>query len=607
MSENLETMTVAELRKLAKENDVKLPAGIDKKGIIEKIRLAIAPKEAPQEQVQASPAPAAVTVPIRKASIIADDDEDQDDYDSVPVYSASPVFRAPVKDKAEGGQSSLSTISSKAPAFTMEGARAWHNPRSYSPAPPPQNYARTQWSTKPINPPPSHPSPARQEQSVRASSLRADPVNTLSDKGAQAAPRCIRDSFMPAGELDAETLRQSEFARREQMNEPKEEPEEPAPLTPETLLNVSCDDAEGILEIMPEGFGFLRGPGLLPDKNDVYISISQIKRFSLRKGDLVKGKTRARRENEPYRCMLYITDINTTPVDDMPTRPAFDSLTGIYPKKKFSFTSKEDIPASVRIADLLSPIGYGQRAMIIVPSAADRNAVLKDFAKAVKASDQQSEIIYIALDETPETITELKQGLQVKTVFTVCSDPCESTVKVCDLICEHAMRMAEQKKHTVILLNSINRLAAAYNACAPQSSRTLPNGLCGFALNGVKKFFGAARNIKEGGSITVIAAADADSPLTTEISASANMTLTFDPECLKKKLASSVLLSSCQSKRPELLMSSAEIECRERLSALISKYSNEEALSQLIFMFEKAPANNELCKKLQGWLEMLGV
>lgn len=574
MKDMFEAMTVADLRKYAKEHGVKLPAGIDKKGIIEK--LCNETETAPQQTVIETPASAAPTV--RRASIISDDEDDEDSYDNPPPYTPAPVFRTPAaqqKQKAAAPHpagSSLSTISSKAPAFTMDGARAWHNPRSFSPTPPPQTYNRTQWSTKPAYQQPAaapaHSAPQRTESPAAA------PVAPQADGRTFQTIRTVRDSFSPAGELDREIARQTEFAQLARVNEPKPEPVEVPPLTPEALMNVACEDVEGILDITEEGYGYLRTENFLPGKKDIYIAYAQVKRFSLKKGDLICGKAREKRENETYRSMLYITAINGTPVDDMPVRTAFEDLTAIYPRKKISFAAKDGIPAAVRMLDLFSPIGYGQRALISVPDPAAGTALLKDLDTALSICDSSARILYLSADQAPEDITELKQTLSAVPCTTGCGDPMESTVKMCELVAEHAMRMAEQKKNIIILVDDLNKLAAAFNACAPQNSRTLPGGLCGFALNGIKKLFGTARNIKEGGSVSVIALVEADSALAGDLSASANMLAAMDADCIRNKTAPALLLSACQTKRVELLNVKTDAECREKLQAFTQRFNN---------------------------------
>ncbi|MBO2517769.1 MAG: hypothetical protein CW338_10975 [Clostridiales bacterium] len=602
-----EQMTVVELHAVAKEIGIKLPAGLDKKGIMEK--LASDDGELKSEQETVAERTETEPKPVRKASIISDDDED--DYDSTPaVYSvnrsfqSAPASTAPVRSST----SSLNNISSKAPAFTMEGARAWHNPRSYNPAPPAQSYARTQWSTKPVFPqgspftsPASQSGDSAQQAAPAPAPYRsARPADPTEDTQSRPASGSRYPQIFPR-EMSLDES-QAEFAYQERLNNPKPDPVEPS-LTPETLLSSQCDDGKGILDISTEGDGFLRVNNYLPGKNDIYISYQQIHRYKLRKGDQVEGKIRA---TEKFPVMLYIETVNGIPVDNITSRDSFEDLTPIYPRKKFNFSSTANLPAEARIIDLLSPIGFGQRALITTPVHCGKTSFMVHLYRAVRMAEPDAKITYISIDETPENLALIRQQVGKDIVSLACDQSFENMVKMCELALENAIRTAEARKPAVIIIDSITKLASAFNAVSPAASRTLANKLTAYSFNGVKKFFGTARNTKEGGSVTVIAAADADTQLAEDLSGYANMTLALDKETASKKVFPAVLLSSMSTKKGELLLTADEAKCRDKLCEFLFKQPNDESVSQLHFMFDKAATNEELSGKVSDWLLLLG-
>lgn len=602
-----EQMTVVELRAIAKENGIKLPSGLDKKGIIEK--LAALDTKLTEE-------PAAVTEPvqrpIRKASIIADDDEETESTPSVfpmnRVFQNAPVVPAAT---ARTSGSSLANISSKAPAFTMEGARAWHNPRSYNPAPPAQSYARTQWSTKPVFPQgspfaanPGTVSSNEGQQAQSSSPAPYRPARVSADSADDAPKGPVQPSRYTSPYPKEMTLveSQEDFAGQERANNPIPEPAEPA-LTPETLLSAQCKDGEGILEISENGDGYLRVDNFLPGKNDIYVSYQQIHRYKLRKGDFVSGKIRS---TDRFPLMLYIENVNGIPVDSITDRNTFDSLTPLYPKKKINFSERANLPAEARIIDLLSPIGFGQRALVIAPEHCGKTSFLVHLYRAIRLAEPDAQIVYVSLDETPENLALVKQQIGKDLASLSCDQSFENMVKLSELVIENAIRAAEAKKNAIIILDSMTKLANAYSAVSPAASRTLANGLTAFSFNGVKRFFGSARNLKEGGSVTVITAVDAETALADDLSVYANMILSLDKDTAAKKVFPAIDLSSMSSKKFDLLMSAEEIQCKEKLNDYLKKCPNNEGIQQMQFMFGKAPTNAELTSKIGDWLALLG-
>ncbi len=608
MTEQFDEMTVIALRKFAKENGIKLPAGLDKQGIIDKITAEYS-AEAPVQvsMPEAAVSPAATDRPVRKASIITDDEGD-DDEPVLTVNAYRPSVPAAVRTAAPAAPavpkqgSSLSTISSKAPAFTMEGARAWHNPRSYNPAPT-QSYARTQWSTKPVYPQenPSRP-PVRTEESrsypVSAPRTGFGPASQEANEFAGADHRAHPQE---AALLSGEAALQHEFAKREMYSVQPESAEQAVDL----LASGECKDADGILDVLPSGYGYIRINSLIPGKDDVYISPAQIKRHALRQGDRVLAKQRPIREGERYGSVLCITEVNGLPVNAPGSRAAFEDLTPIYPKKKIRFADHDGLTADVRLLDLISPIGFGQRALLSVPAHAGKTTLLRNIAVAAVTAAPEASVLCLLLDEKPEEITEASLALPCPVYATAADQGAEMTVRTCELALENAMRLCELKQHAILIVDSLDAVMNAYNCLAPQSSRTLTGSMSAYAMQNAKKFFAAARNTKEGGSITIIAACDPAGPLYAELGNVANMTAALDKSLTAAGVFPPVDLTKCATRKAELMLTKQEAANIPQLQSIRSRFSAAEAIQHITFMFDKALSNAALTDRLESWLSMM--
>ena len=548
MSEQFESMSVIELRQKAKEMGVKLSAGINKQGIIDRLTQALEPSASGNEPEPVQEAPAR---PIRSAAIITDDEEM--DEDDVPVLTRNPTLRPsprPVSPVPTGAAapsgSSLSTISAKAPAFTMEGSRAWHNPRAYQGAgsyqrpAPAQNTWNTRAPQQPLPDQRGYRTPAQPMHSdMRAQAPRPQPqyVNRFGpDQGMQETEQRPAGDYRPYGaQQDYGMPRESAPAQQAGYGygQPSYTHRESAPVNSgisEILAAGDCGDGEGLLEVHPEGYGFLRTNHFLPGKQDVYISNAQIRRFGLRTGDYVVGKTRPQRDADRYSAMLYITEINGGLPEEMPTRPRFEDFTPIYPKKRVTLTVKKENDPLARLMDLLCPVGFGQRGILLCSPKVDRIALLKRLAAAISKNHGKAQLMLLMVDQRPEEVTDIQESVKGEVVFSTFDEPPESQVRVVEMALERAMRMVEQKKDVVILADGLTRLARACNAIAPQAARTLNGGLASGALNKPKKFFGAARNTREGGTLTILAtllndpASELDTAIMQEFRGNGNMT-----------------------------------------------------------------------------------
>lgn len=527
MSEQLESMSVIELRQKAKEMGVKLSSGINKQGIIDRLYAALqsSAPSAPESEPAPEPEQEAMPRPIRSAAIITDDYESDDE--DVPVLTRNPTLRnprpsAPVPTGAAAPSgSSLSTISAKAPAFTMEGSRAWHNPRAYqgtntyqrtAPAPAPAPSQNT-WNSR------TPQQGAADQRAYRAPAQSMYPDARAQSPRPQAQPQYVNRFGPDQGMMETEQRPVSDYrpyggqqdygapSRQTGYVQPSYTHRDPVPVSAgisEMLAAGDCGDGEGLLEVHPDGYGFLRTNHYLPGKQDVYISNAQIRRFSLRTGDYVVGKTRPQRDADRYSAMLYITEINGGLPEEMPSRPRFEDFTPIYPKKRITLTVKKETDPLTRLMDLMCPVGFGQRGLLICPPKMDRIALLKRLSAAISKNHAKAQLMLLLVDEKPEEVTDIQEAVKAEVVFSTFDEPPESQVRVVEMAMERAMRMVEQKKDVVILADGLNRLTRACNAIAPQNARTMNGGLAAGALNKPKRFFGAARNTRESGTLTIL-------------------------------------------------------------------------------------------------------
>ncbi|MBR0320435.1 MAG: transcription termination factor Rho [Clostridia bacterium] len=614
MREAYENMTVLELRKVAKDKGIKLGAGISKQGIIDKLMNTEAPAPAADEPAQTSFAPFAPAAPASRysvSSIITDEESDD-----VPVLTPNPAVnlasRKPVTRPAmpapQSSTSSLSSISSKAPAFTMEGSRAWHNPSAYQTQNRPQNrpaYAASDRYGAEQRPQPDsrynprgaqrpdprfqRPQSAYQQPAYQAPGrfgpeygTQEPPVqNEFQVPENQMTPPAYRTDYIPRAQQDFIPPTAPEYSRRDPYNVPADRETVPAgaPGMQDVMLGGECGDGAGVLDVHPEGYGFLRSDNLLPGKNDVYVSNAQIRRFNLRSGDHVAGKTRPQHPGSRYSALLYITEINGRQPEENAVRPAFDKLTALYPKKRIALGKESDL--FLRAVDSLSPIGFGQRALIQVPPRAGRTTLIKKMAAAIAKHHPSVRIMTLLIDERPEDITDMKETLPGDVLYSAFDASPESHIRVSELTLERAQRLVEQKQDVVVFLDSMTRLCRACNTLAPQSSRTLQSGLALGGLGKAKRIFGAARNIREGGSLTVIALFETDTQSTLdeailqEFRGTANMELSLERIPGEKRMVPCVNAHRAATRHDELLLSQEEAafaaSIREELKAVPSR------------------------------------
>ena len=374
------------------------------------------------------------------------------------------------------------------------------------------------------------------------------------------------------------------------------------------LTNADDQIVEGILEVLPDGYGFLRGENYLSTPKDVYISPIQIRRFKLDKGDKVKGIARLPKEGEKFPALIYVGEVNGESPEKAYRRQKFDDLTPIYPNERIRLETVSNEYA-MRIIDLMSPIGKGQRGMIVAPPKVGKTTLLKKIANSIAINNPEIELIVLLIDERPEEVTDMRRSIKGDVIYSTFDELPEHHVKVAEMVLERAKRLTEQKKDVVILLDSITRLARAYNLSIPSSGRTLSGGLDPSALHRPKKFFGAARNIENGGSLTILATAlietgsRMDDVIFEEFKGTGNMEVHLDRKLSEKRIFPAIDINKSGTRREELLLDSKELETVFALRKAMSTMSIADVTEELIKQIVSTKNNNEFLDKMSHILK----
>ena len=364
--------------------------------------------------------------------------------------------------------------------------------------------------------------------------------------------------------------------------------------------------ANGILEVMQEGYGFIRCANYLPGENDVYVSPSQIRRFRLKTGDIVCGNTRIKTQSEKFSALLYITTINGYPPSVAGKRKNFEDLTPIFPNERLRLETERG-GLAMRIVDLVSPIGKGQRGMIVSPPKAGKTTLLKEVARSVKQNNPEMHLIILLIDERPEEVTDIKEAIEgdnVEVIYSTFDEQPERHKRVSEMVVERAKRLVEHGKDVMILLDSITRLARAYNLTVPPSGRTLSGGLDPAALHMPKRFFGAARNMREGGSLTILATAlvdtgsKMDDVVYEEFKGTGNMELVLDRKLSEKRVFPALDITKSSTRREDLLLDREEREAVTIMRRAINGMKTDEAVETILNMFAHTRNNREYVQQV---------
>jgi transcription termination factor Rho len=674
--QELGTLTVAELRKLGREKNVPLSSGLTKASIIDKLlesEREETPKPAP------APAPAAPAANARHAAIVSDE-ESEEDPDDVSVFmsrqgtravpAAQPAFARPAPasiihsavtapDAAIPASAPVTSApatantaaapaaavpASNRPVFTLEGVRAWHNPRPYTAVPAGPRLPRTQWPRTQVTPaqpgtqfqpapqPPAawnrpQPAPAQAVQRPAPSPVSRFGPDTMPTQEVYRepdyrAPQSAAGAYQPAEPAyqpapaayqDAQPSAQpaGDFRARRDTGFIGKDLGTSNPAVPEMLATGDCGDGAGVLDVHADGYGFLRTGNFLPGRNDVYVSNAQIRRFDLRTGDYVVGKTRPQQLNDRYSALLYITEINGRSPEEKTARAEFEELTAIYPNKRMRLSGKEDSDTALRLIDLIAPVGFGQRAMIVAGAKTGKTALLRKIALAVQEHYPNTHVMMLLVDERPEEVTKMRESIRGEVLYSTFDEPPENHVRVSELVMERAMRLTEQGKDVVVLMDSMTRLVHAYNTLAPQTARILAGGLAAGVLNKPKRFFGVARNVRQGGSLSVFATflsetgSRMDDVILEEFKGTGNMDLVLDQLMPEKRAFPSISLVKSGTRHEELLLSKQEIACAENIRMILASLSEAEAAGQILSMIEKTHNNDDLAARVKEWIAMM--
>ncbi|MBP3898444.1 MAG: transcription termination factor Rho [Mogibacterium sp.] len=373
----------------------------------------------------------------------------------------------------------------------------------------------------------------------------------------------------------------------------------------ETQKTPTGNPCGGILEVMPDGFGFTRSENFLPGESDVYVNPAIIKRYRLKTGDVIKGLYRSKNPNERFGALSYIETVNGKPLSAISQRKSFDQLTPVFPNQRIKLeVDGEKAPTSLRILDLLAPIGKGQRGMIVSPPKAGKTTLLKQVAKAIVKNEPKMHLLILLIDERPEEVTDMKEEVEgglVTVIYSTFDELPEHHKRVAEMTIERAKRLVEQGEDVTILLDSITRLARAYNLVVPASGRTLSGGLDPAALHMPKRFFGAARNMREGGSLTILATALVDTGsrmddvIYEEFKGTGNMELVLNRELQERRIFPAIDIVKSGTRRDDLLLS----ELERKTVDIIHKRTYDEkagAAEEVISLFDKTFNNEEVCQ-----------
>ncbi len=359
--------------------------------------------------------------------------------------------------------------------------------------------------------------------------------------------------------------------------------------------------ASGILEVMSDGFGFIRCENYLPGENDVYVAPSQIRRFGLKTGDILEGNTRVKTQNEKFSALLYVKSINGYPPEIAMRRPSFEDLTPIFPNERLKLETP-GASVTMRIMDLISPVGKGQRGMIVSPPKAGKTTLLKAVAKSITRTTSDAHLIILLIDERPEEVTDIKEAIEgpnVEVIYSTFDELPEHHKRVSEMVIERAKRLVEHGRDVVILLDSITRLTRAYNLVVPPSGRTLSGGLDPAALHMPKRIFGAARNMREGGSLTILATAlvetgsKMDDVIYEEFKGTGNMEMVLDRKLSEKRVFPAIDIPKSSTRREDLLLSPDELEAINIIRKALNGMKADEAVEKILDMFARTKNNFE--------------
>ena len=374
------------------------------------------------------------------------------------------------------------------------------------------------------------------------------------------------------------------------------------------LTGENDEYVQGILELLPDGYGFLRGDNYLSTQKDVYVSPIQIRRFKLDTGDMIKGIKRTPKEGEKFPALIFVGEVNGEHPEKAMRRKSFDDLIPIYPTQKLKLETSPN-EYTMRLMDLMAPIGKGQRGMIVAPPKAGKTTILKKIANSITENNPEVELIVLLIDERPEEVTDMKRSIKGDVIYSTFDEQPEHHVKVAEMVIERAKRLTEQNKDVVVLLDSITRLARAYNLVIPSSGRTLSGGFDPSALHKPKRFFGAARNTEDAGSLTVLATALVDTGsrmdevIFEEFKGTGNMEVVLDRSLSEKRIFPAIDINKSGTRREDLLLSTKELEAVYAIRKGLGRLSTAEMTEKLLSQMTKTKNNDEFIEIISNMFD----
>lgn len=640
-NEELQAMTVIQLRKLAKEHGVKLSAGIDKAGIVERIAQKLSEEAKPAQEA----APAEET--LHEASLSADvtsvapggyrpwnGGEQQEAGGYRPAYrqawqarsTATPMQkpswqRTPNPAARFGPQSRPASVE---PQETVERQPA---PAPEAPRPVPANAPTLDGYRLGYRAAPQRPS----YQNRNDYGQRDQGYGNYQNRGYQQQNNYggyqPRNNYQQGGYQQNNYRNNNYGGYQPRSYQPQQSAEQnyndglyrlgrdaqfaeqmEAGQMPDLMQTAETEPAGGILEILPDGYGFLRGKSLLPGKKDIYVSVAQIRRYGLRTGDMVEGKARVQRENDKFAALLMVEKVNCEEAQENPDRLSFEQLVPVYPNKRIVLENDDKDAMAARLVDLIAPIGFGQRAMIVAPPDSGRLVMLREMSRAIKRNDPEAEVLMLLIDIAPEEVTEISESVEAEVFASTFADSPETQTRVSETMLERAQRLVERGSHVVILLDSLTKLTRAYQSALNQGSRPMTNTVTPAALVRPKRFFGAARNTRDAGSLTMIATiavetgSRMDDIIFEEFKGTANMELVLCTQQPGDPVHPMIDLQQSGTKKDDMLLSDDQKEGLRSIRKVLGSTTNGEAVVQLIDMMQKTKCNADLLKRLKEWI-----
>lgn len=620
-TQELNAMTVLELRKVAKENGVKLGAGVTKSDIVAKIAAAtektaetpvspVAPAEAPAPAETTTPAEAPVPDEAPAAAPEAPQEKPAQPqfkaawHNPAPRYNSKPAYQAPAYSPRPAWQST------QGPRTGMDQRPVTPRPSSYTRFGPGANQEATAEQREEYRPYRSEPRTGFGPGVDRRTSYSDGPRTGYTSREDSPYSRSYgsRAPYQPREQATYQPREQMPYQPREQM--PFQQPQDSSAANPavnELLAAGACEDGGGVLELHPDGYGFLRSDYFLPSNRDIYVSMAQIRRFALRTGDRISGKTRPRRDGDKYTAMLYITEVNGQTVEEAQARPAFDELTPIYPNRRIDLESHDGQPLDdMRLIDLIAPLGFGQRGLILFPSAADKATLLEHFARVISTNHPEAQVFVLLIDETPEDVTMFREQVPCTVLASTFDQPPETHLRLADMVLERAQRLVELGKDVVLIVDSLTRLAKIYPTNAAPQGQSIVNPT---SLFRAKKLFGAARSLKEGGSLTIIGAmlsgSKVDDSIAQEFKGTANMELTLDAALVHAGIKPPIDLQLSGTKRAEALLTEAQQEGLQLVRNMLGSSRSSTAIPQIISLMNKTDSNDAFLVKFKEWVSLM--